>query len=291
MELAARLAVAVLLLGAAAGKLRSWADLPDLLGPYGVPARVRRPLAAALVLVETALGALLVAGIAVRAAALAALALGVVFTLALASVRLRGVRRLGCGCFGTKERSTTFLLARALAFTALAGLAAFADELSVVSPSRDTLVLVALAVLAVAVVALTALVLALYREVGVLTLRIGPRAALELAEEGPEVGEPAPPLDGLARHGSELVAFFSPNCRLCRELTPAVGALAREGLRVHVVEEGEDAEAFAQWSVPGTPFFVHVFDGIVAAKGLVNTLEQLDDLIALGSARRRHAAA
>jgi hypothetical protein len=34
-----------------------------------------------------------------------------------------------------------------------------------------------------------------------------------------------------------------------------------------------------------------VIDGAVVAKGSVNTLEQLDHVIALGRARRAHAAA
>jgi len=57
------------------------------------------------------------------------------------------------------------------------------------------------------------------------------------------------------------------------------------------VYEGEEAAAFARWNVPGSPYAAHVVDGVVAAKGLVNTLEQLDALIATGSARRAHAAA
>ena len=81
-----------------------------------------------------------------------------------------------------------------------------------------------------AVVALAALVLALYRQVGVLTLRVGPGVALELAEEGPVLGEEAPELEELARAGPELAVFFSPGCRLCRQLAPAVRALARDGL-------------------------------------------------------------
>ena len=291
MDLAARLALGIVLLAAAAGKIRARRELPDLLAAYGVPVRVRSPFAAALVLMEAVLGALLVAGLFVRPAALAALGLGVAFTAVLARLRARGVHRLRCGCFGAKERSTGFLLARAIGFTGLAGFTAFAGELEVGSPSRDTLVLIALAVLASAVLVLGALVLALYRQVGVLTLRIGPRAALELAEEGPPVGEAAPPLAGLAEDGAELVAFFSPNCRLCRELAPAVRALEREGLPVHVVYEGEDGGAFADWNVPGSPFVVHLVDGTVAAKGLVNSLEQLDGLIALGTARATHGDA
>ncbi|MDQ3890234.1 MAG: thioredoxin family protein, partial [Actinomycetota bacterium] len=210
------------------------------------------------------------------------------FSAIVARARLAGARRLRCGCFGTKERSSALVLVRALAFTALAGVAAFGDELR---PSRDALFLAALAALAVAVAVLAVLVLALYRQVGVLALRIGPRAALELAEEGPNVGAATPPLAGLSREGGVLVAFFSAGCRLCRELAPAVRALEREGLRVRIVYEEEEAEAFGDWNVPGSPFVVYALDGKVAAKGLVNTLEQLDDLVALGVARRQRAAA
>ena len=145
--------------------------------------------------------------------------------------------------------------------------------------------------LGVAVVALGALVLALYRQVGVLTMRLGPEIALELAEEGPPVGEEAPELDGLTRVGEELAAFFSPDCRLCRAIAPGVRALEREGMPVQTVYENEHPAVFERWSVPGTPFVVHVVDGFVAAKGTVNSLEQLDGLVALGAARVEHAAA
>jgi hypothetical protein len=291
MDLAARLAVAVLLLGAAAAKVRAWRELPDLVGGYGVPAPLARPASIALVAAEAVVGSLLLAGVAARPAAFAAVGLGIAFTVALARARLRGARRLRCGCFGSKERSTTVLLARALGFTALAAFAAFVAGADVPAPSQETLVLAALGVLAVAVAVLAALVLALYRQVGVLSLRIAPRAVLELADEGPAVGQAAPPLTGLIGTGAELVAFFSPDCRLCRELTPAIRALEREGLRVRVVSESGEGEAFARWNVGGTPFVVHVVDGIVGAKGVVNTLEQLDDLVAAGSVRRRNAAA
>jgi hypothetical protein len=151
-------------------------------------------------------------------------------------------------------------------------------------------VLIVVAVLALAVVVLAGLVLALYRQVGVLTLRVGPGVALELAEEGPAVGDDAPALDGLTRLGSELAVFFSADCRLCRSLAPGVRALAREGLPVHVVYEEDAPDAFERWRVPGTPFAVHLVDGIVAAKGTVNTLEQLDGLLAAGRGRTQLAA-
>jgi hypothetical protein len=285
----ARIAAAVLLLVAAVAKLRVRGELPELVGAYGVPASLRRPAAAALVAVEVVLALLLFAD--VPGAAPAAFALGVVFVGAVAAARLRGFKRIRCGCFGARERSTSLVLARAAGFALIAGLAAFGGGIDLPAPDQSALVAVALALLTVAVVVLALLVLALYRQVGVLNMRISPVAPLEIDEEGPPVGQTAPPLSGLERRGPELVAFFSEDCRLCRELAPSVRALGREGIAVRVVYEGEEAAAFARWNVPGAPFTVHVVDGVVAAKGLVNTLEQLDALIAVGRARREHAAA
>jgi hypothetical protein len=286
LESIVRIGIAVVLLWAALAKLLRRRDVPDWLRAYGLPARLTAPAAYTLIAAEAAVGALLLAD--VPAAAYAAVGLGVFFVIALGYTRLRGVRRLRCGCFGSGEGRTTLLLLRALAFTGLAGLVAWGGGASL--PGRDTLVLVALGLLSAAVLALGLLVLALYRQVGVLTLRLGPRVALELAEEGPEVGEPAPALERLARCGQELVMFASANCRLCRQLAPGVSALAREGLAVRMVEEELEGDAFERWNVPGTPFAVHVVDGRVAAKGTVNTLEELDGLLSVG-AGRVHAAA
>jgi uncharacterized membrane protein YphA (DoxX/SURF4 family) len=277
-----------------AGGILVWAALhkatsrePDRLAPYAIPPFLRAPAYWLLAAAEASIGILLLVG--VPFAPFAALALGGLFVAALASARMRGVRRLDCGCFGAKERSVEFLLARAAGFAALAALAAFPFDVG--SPTRDTVVLVVLVALGVAVVVLAALVLALYRQVGILTLRVGPGVALELAEEGPPLGEQAPLLEGLRRTGPELAVFFSPGCRLCRQLAPAVRALGREGIDVQVVYENEDAGAFERWAVPGTPFAVHVVDGIVAAKGTVNTLEQLEQLITVGSERFEFAPA
>jgi uncharacterized membrane protein YphA (DoxX/SURF4 family) len=286
LDLIARLVVAAALLWAGVSKLIS--RDPAFLAPYGVPARWRGAALAALAGTELATGILLLAGL--EAAAIAAAGLGVVFVAALASVRARGVRRIRCGCFGAKERSTDALLVRALLFTGLAAFGGFAS-VDVGRPSREALVVAALVVLAFAVLLLGALVLALYRQVGVLTMRLGPGVALELAEEGPAVGDRAPELDGLARVGEELVAFFSPDCRLCRAIAPGVRAFEREGMPVRTVYENEEPAVFERWTVPGTPFLVHVVDGFVAAKGTVNSLEQLDGLVALGGARMEHAPA
>jgi uncharacterized membrane protein YphA (DoxX/SURF4 family) len=284
LDLIARLVVAVALLWAGASKLMSRDS--SLLAPYGVPVRWRGAALAALSGIELATGILLLAG--VEAAAVAAVFLGGLFVAALASVRARGIRRLRCGCFGAKERSTDLLLGRALLFAGIAVFGALAD-VEVGRPSTDALIVAALVVLGVAVLLLGALVLALYRQVGVLTMRLGPGVALELAEEGPPVGDVAPELDGLTRVGEELVAFFSQDCRLCRAIAPGVRAFAREGMPVRTVYENEESDVFERWAVPGTPFLVHVVDGFVASKGTVNSLEQLDGLVALGSARMEHA--
>jgi thiol-disulfide isomerase/thioredoxin len=285
LDTLARLAAAAILLWAAAAKAS--ARDPERLSAYGVPGSLRAPAYFGLAVAEAVVGVALLIG--ASFAPLAAVGLGVLFTLALAVARARGIRRLDCGCFGSKERGIHVLIVRALAFTGVAGLAAWSIELG--SPSRDGLVLIGLLVLAAAVVVLAVLVLALYRQVGILTLRLGPGVALELAEEGPAVDEPAPELGGLAGTGPELVTFFSPGCRLCRQLAPSVRALARDGFSVRVVYEDEEPDTFERWRVPGTPFAVHVVDGTVAAKGTVNTLEQLEQLIAIGTGRAQRAAA
>ena len=59
---------------------------------------------------------------------------------------------------------------------------------------------------------------------------------------------------------------------------------------MHALNEDEDPEAFAAFRVPGTPFVVFAVDGVVAGKGLVNTLEQIEELIATGQERVAAAA-
>jgi uncharacterized membrane protein YphA (DoxX/SURF4 family) len=285
----ARIVVGLLLLWAAAAKLRRREDLPDWLTAYGVPAQYAHPTAWAVMATEAVVGILVLFGIAMPVTAYAAVALGFVFLAALGWARVNGVERLRCGCFGASEGRTTHLLLRAGGFTVLALVAAFGGGIDV-SASSDTVVAVVLVLLSLAVVALTLLVFALYRQVGVLTLRIGPRVPFELAEEGPELGQSAPALDGLRGRRSEVVFFFSSTCRICRQLSAGVAALARQGLSVRVVEEEQEEDAFARWNVPGTPFVVHLIDGVVAAKGTVNTLEELELLLDTGRARI-HAAA
>jgi hypothetical protein len=287
MDLALRIVLAAVLAWAAAAKLRDMPRAAAAVGEHGVAQRLRAPAAWAVVAVEAALAALVLVGPTARAAGLATFLLGLLFAASLARLRMGGARTASCGCFGpSRPRPIGLLAARALGLAALGGLVAA----EVPTPPGDALVAAALAALAVAVAILVVLVLALYRQVGVLEARLGPAAALELADEGPALGATAPALAGLARGGSELIAFRSPGCRLCAEIEPALAALRRDGLAVRDVTEDGQSEIFRRYKVPGSPYVVHLEDGIVVAKGLVNTLEQIEELIATGRERARAAA-
>ena len=173
-------------------------------------------------------------------------------------------------------------------------------------------------VLWILVVALAVLVLALARQIGTLHLRLGPRGALELDDEGPALGEAPEAADLVTIDGEtvtvggpgepQLVLFVSPGCPVCREVVPSLPVAARAGgMAARIVADVEDERVeHAYWNaaapvvrspslartyaVPGTPYAV-VFDtvGVVRAKGTVNNLEQIEGLI--DTARRRLEAA
>jgi hypothetical protein len=290
MELALRLLLAAVLAWAGAAKLAPGARFGEALADHGIPRRARRALTVLLGATEIALAALVLTGVADLGVGVAIACLGGIFTAALLRLRLRGRRRTSCGCFGGRRSANTLLLT--LRAAVLAGLGVVlatgvpATDLSV----GDSWQAIAIAMLAVLVTALALAVLALYRQVGVLSLRLVPRSALELEDEGPPLGQPAPLLPDLTRRGSELVAFVSLDCRMCIEILPGLRALQREGVPVHWLREDRDGDAFERWGVPGTPYVVHLIDGTVRAKGLVNTLEQIDWVIDLGTERARLAA-
>lgn len=146
----------------------------------------------------------------------------------------------------------------------------------------------AFVVLWILVVVLCVVVVALARQVGTLHLRLGPRGALEVDDEGPAIGEPVDAVAANADHGGtvtiggrgrpRLVLFASQTCAICREVAPGVPAAAAAGRLEAVVVHDPHAESAL--GVPGTPF-VLVLDehGIVRAKGTVNNLEQVEGLV------------
>ena len=129
------------------------------------------------------------------------------------------------------------------------------------------------------------MVLALAREVGVLRLSMASQGALEIADEGPRVGERQGWAAELpARPGAllGLAIFSSEGCPMCRRLEPAVSYVAADPLlAVRVFDEVADAPAWASAAVPGSPYAVALdADGVALAKGTFNSLVQLESIVA-----------
>lgn len=166
------------------------------------------------------------------------------------------------------------------------------------------------------VLVLCVIVVALARQVGALHLRLGPRGALELDEEGPPLGEAPEPVDATDLSGravtiggpgeSQLLLFVSPGCRLCDEVLPGLPVIARRTDMAAYVVTGLDAaetksrfggkplgtsvvagKLTAQaYAIPGTPYAVALDErGVVRAKGTVNSLEQLEGLVETAARR------
>jgi hypothetical protein len=137
-------------------------------------------------------------------------------------------------------------------------------------------------------IVLAVIVVALARQVGTLHLRLGPRGALEIDDEGPDLGLAVLPTTAQTADGSSvtlggpgrlrLVTFTSPTCAVCREVVPAIPAAAAAARAVPQIVQDPDVER--SWDVPGTPFVVVLDEsGVVRAKGTVNNLEQVEGLL------------
>ena len=168
-------------------------------------------------------------------------------------------------------------------------------------------------VLWVAVLALLAVVFALARQIGILYERIAPMGAL-MMDSGPGVGQPAPEFElagvggGLVRIGGQgarntLLFFLSPTCPVCKKLLPILKSVQKaEAATTHVVlaSDGElpeheafrakaglgefpyvlSAELGMRFHVSKLPYAVLMDEkGVVRAKGLVNSREQLESLL------------
>ena len=166
------------------------------------------------------------------------------------------------------------------------------------------------------VITLAVVVVALARQIGTLHLRLGPRGALEMDDEGPPLHEAPPPHDAADLDGrpvtiggpgeTQVLLFVSPGCRICEEVLPGVGALATD-VATYVITDAERQEArralapknlpcpivaapelARTYAIPGTPYVVFLDElGVVRAKGTVNNLEQMEGLV--DTARRRVA--
>ena len=164
------------------------------------------------------------------------------------------------------------------------------------------------------VLILAAVCFALVRQVGVLHERVAPAGAL-VGGEGPRVGEAAPRLAlvdwsgravalGGADAGrkSTLLVFVSPTCPVCKTMLGILDAVMRaeqRWLRLVLASDGgrEEHEAFVRaqglaertyvlsrelgfaYQVGKLPYGVLIdADGVLRAKGLVNTREHVESL-------------
>lgn len=163
-----------------------------------------------------------------------------------------------------------------------------------------------------AVVALLVVVFALARQIGVLYERVSPMGAL-MMDTGPAIGASAPVLAltdlagrpvnlGAPTPRSTLVFFLSPTCPVCKKLLPALKSAAnreRRWLSVVLASDGEADEHQRFVQRAGLEAFPYVLSrelgvtfhvsklpyalvlderGVVRAKGLVNSREQLESL-------------
>jgi methylamine dehydrogenase accessory protein MauD len=163
------------------------------------------------------------------------------------------------------------------------------------------------------VIILSLTVLALARQVGVLHERVAPAGAL-LNGAGPGVGEPSPRLEVHALAGNAitiggrlaagkalLMLFVSHTCPICKKLIPVAQDFTRtERLEVLYVGDGDlaeqkklidqfglDSNRFINgpeiglaYRVDKLPYAVLLDEeGLISAKGLVNSREHLESLI------------
>lgn len=293
MDTVAQTLLALVLLAAAGLKLRDRERAADALATYGLePAELRMAALVAIAAVELALAAALIAGASWAAGAAAALFAAFAVVAAAALAAGRGGRP--CACFGVASRLSRATVAQSL----IAALVAFAAARRWLggSPGDYARWLTVAVTASFALVAvLAAVVAALAREIGVLRLSLAAQGALEIAGEGPALGERQGWAGELALAPGSLMAlavFSSEGCPICRRLDPAVKYVAADPLlTVRVYDEVSDAGAWSAAAVPGSPYAIALdADGVALAKGTFNSLVQLESIVATARAREAELA-
>jgi hypothetical protein len=209
------------------------------------------------------------------------------FAATLGSALMRGRAGAPCACFGSGSKVSPLAIARNIV---LAVLFAITPSLPGGELSPDQWLALGLGLALLLCAALAVAVLALAREVGMLRLRLGPAAALEISHEGPEVGGSTALIDRFRleeRNELALAVFTSVGCHVCRVLTPAVDSLRGEpALGVATFEESADSEVWEALGIPGAPYAIAMDrEGTVLAKGTFNNLAHLESILATAERR------
>jgi len=284
--LVARFVAAFVLAGSAVLKLASPGSSRAALATFEVEGERLRWIGWAI-LVATELGLAIAIGAGSDAAAWLAAGLMALFAAAIVGAILRGRAGAPCACFGSRSTVGWTSVIRNLALaTGFAAVPLLPER----SLTTDQWLGLGLVLALVMCVGLGIAVLALAREVGMLRLRLGPAAALEIPEEGPQLGERVGVIErfaGLGQASLALAVFTSEGCRVCRGLEPAVAALAGDpAVAVETFDEVADQGVWSELRIPGSPFAIALDpDGTVLAKGTFNNLGQLESV--LGTAERR----
>ncbi len=134
------------------------------------------------------------------------------------------------------------------------------------------------------VLALGFAVVALLRQIGILHTRVAPMG-VHFAGEGPELDQPAPTMAAVDYQDSPytLLAFTSPTCEICATLKPALQRLNRSYAEIDlkIVDHEDDPSSFADFRVRSTPYLIAIdADGIVRSRGVANTLDQVEEMLA-----------
>ena len=287
LEVIARGVLIAVLIGAVVTKLIDPRRSAAAMATFGF--ETERSQWAALVL-TIALEAGLAVGIALgsdSAAYLGAL-LMLMFAATLGSALMRGRAGAPCACFGSGSTVSGIAIARNVA---LALLFAITPALPGGELSTDQWLALGLGLAFLMCAGLAVAVLALAREIGMLRLRLGPAAALEISHEGPEVGGRSGLIDRFRlepRNELALAVFTSVGCHVCRVLGPSVELLRRDvTIAVATFEESADSDVFEALGIPGVPYAIAMDPGgTVLAKGTFNNLAHLESVIATAVQRR-----
>jgi hypothetical protein len=210
------------------------------------------------------------------------------FAATLVGAIMRGRAGAPCACFGTRSTVGWGAVIRNVVLAAAFAALPFLPQRAL---STDEWLALGLGVSLLASLGLAVAVLALAREVGMLRLRLGPSAALEIPEEGPELGVRLELIDRFERTPNTqlaLAVFTSEGCHVCHGLQPAIGSLARDPvLAVESFDEVGEAEVWGALQIPGSPFAIALDpSGTVLAKGTFNNLAQLESVLATAERRR-----
>ena len=165
----------------------------------------------------------------------------------------------------------------------------------------------------VLILVLALMVFGLTRQIGILHERLAPMGAMT-NDHGPEVGEMAPTLrvrslaneivqigGTHAKGRTTLLMFVSPGCPVCKKLLPIAKSFSsREHLDVILVGDGDSEEQRRMIQKEGLQTLPYLFgpdvglafqvgklpyavlidrEGVIRAKGLVNSREHLESLV------------